>query len=86
MIHTPLIVAVAIGMHTWPIPEGFKFCLLSVVGIAGSYGLAILSHRTLKMMRNAREARTVTTVLISPHWQVAPVPGSQHNVEAERGR
>lgn len=57
LIHTPLIVSVAIAMHTWPIPETLKFWLLAIVGISGSYGLAILSHRTLKMMSNARQSR-----------------------------
>jgi glucans biosynthesis protein C len=51
LIHTPLIVAVAIAMHDWSIPEAVKYGLLATAGIAGSYGLAILCHQAVAWRR-----------------------------------
>jgi hypothetical protein len=85
LIHTPLIVSIAIVMHAWPISESLKFWLLAIVGIAGSYALAILSHRTLNLARGAREGRGAVAIGTRPNWQVAAAPILGAPVKAERG-
>jgi len=54
LIHTPLIVAIAIGMHAWSIPEAVKYGLLAGVGIVGSYGIAIQWHELVGRKQQRR--------------------------------
>jgi Acyltransferase family len=73
LIHTPLIVAVAIAMHTWPIPVAVKYCLLAVVGIAGSYGIAILWHEFMASRKAALRKPRPRPSLAEPAAVEAPV-------------
>jgi glucans biosynthesis protein C len=68
LIHTPLIVAVAIAMHSWAIPETGKFCLLAMIGVGGSYGIAILCHELLVVLRR----RGLNASLVEQSAQMTP--------------
>lgn len=68
LIHTPLLVAVAIAMHGLAIPETGKFGVLAIVGVGGSYGIAVLCHEFLVAVRK----RPLSASLAEKSTLIAP--------------